>query len=85
MMILFIAYLSPGGDRATILSQETLADTQAQVMSPSDARAVGFGPLPELPEDVALIACADRDKRRIMNGLEASPIVQNFSVHEIDD
>ncbi len=84
-MMLFVAHLTPGSDPSTILSAETVEDTGAQVMTPEQAKAVGFGGLPELPPNVALIVSRLRDKNRILNSLEASPAVAKFSVHEVDE
>lgn len=85
MLVLFLVYLTPGADAGQILTRETLEDTQAQLMTPADARKVGFGGLPEdMPENVRVIAANARDKRRILNALEASPIVARFSVHDVD-
>ena len=84
MLNLFIAHLTPGGNPSTILTAETVSDTGAAVMTPSEAKAVGFGGLPDLPGDVALIVVKTVDRGRIINALEASPIVAKFSMHDID-
>jgi len=84
MLVLFMVYLAPGTDPSTILTPQTLIDTQAQVMTADEARAAGFDGLPaDMPANVRLIAAHDRDRRRIISGLEASPAVSNFSVHEV--
>lgn len=84
MLNLFIAHLTAGGDPSTILSAETVKDTGAAVMTPSEAEAVGFGGLPDLPGNVALIVVKTVDRNRIINSLEASPIVAKFSMHDVD-
>jgi hypothetical protein len=84
MLNLFIAYLTPGGDPSTILTADTKSDTGAAVMTPDEAKAVGFGGLPEIPGNVALIVVKTIDRGRIINALEASPIVAKFSMHDVD-
>jgi hypothetical protein len=84
MLVLFVVHLAPGADASTLLTEQTLIDTQAQVMTADEARKAGFDGLPqELPPNVRLIAAHDRDRRRIVNGLEASPAASSFSVHEV--
>ena len=66
MMVLFEVFLSPGADPSTLLSQEILRETNAQVMTMDEARKVGFMGLPD-PEgkQVRLVAVAKRDAARI--------------------
>lgn len=84
MFQLFVAYLTPGANPSAILSAETVSDTSAQVMTPEQARGVGFGGLPELQGEVALIVVRTSDRGRILNSLEASPLVTRFSMHDVD-
>lgn len=84
MLNLFVAHLTPGADPSKILSAETVSDTGAAVMTPAEAKAVGFDGLPEFPGNVALIVVKQIDRGRILNSLEASPLVAQFAVHDVD-
>ena len=84
MLVIIVAHLAPSGDAGSIFTGETLSDTGAAVMTAAEARAAGFGGLPEYPPNVRIIAVQERDKRRIINAIEASPAVSNFSVHDVD-
>jgi hypothetical protein len=84
MLNLFVAHLTPGADGSAILSAETVADTGAQVMTPEQAKAVGFAGLPDYPANVALIVSRTSDRNRILSSLEQSPAVAKFEVHEVD-
>lgn len=74
----------PGSSADDLLSAEVKRETHAQVMTVAEAKAVGFGGLGDLPDNVRLIAVNQRDHRWIQNVLEASPDVSNFQVHHID-
>lgn len=85
MLNLFVAHLTPGADPSQILSAETVSDTGAAVMTPAEAKAVGFGGLPQFPPgNVALIVVKTIDRGRILNSLEASPLVARFAMHDVD-
>ena len=85
MMVVFMVYLAPGADPATLLSAETQRDTQAQVMTIEDARKVGFAGLePAGDKEVRLIAVARRDAPWIHRALETNDAVGTFSVHDVD-
>ncbi|MFT3766685.1 MAG: hypothetical protein QM820_14395 [Minicystis sp.] len=85
MMVVFEVYLAPGADPATLLSKETLRETNAQVMTLDDARKVGFAGLPEPPKgvEVRLIAVAKRDASWIQRSLESNDAAGQFRVHEV--
>ncbi len=85
MMVVFEVFVAPGADPATLLSKETLKETQAQVMTLEEARKVGFAGLPD-PGDkvVRLIAVAKRDAPWIHRALETNDAVGGFRVHELD-
>jgi hypothetical protein len=86
MMVLFHVILAPKADGSTILTKETLRDTQAQLMTIAEARKVGFQGIPDPPagQEVRLIAVAKRDERRIHTVLETSPEVASFNMYDID-
>jgi hypothetical protein len=85
MLKVFECHLAPGADRNTILSAETLRETQAQVMSIAEAKAVGFGGMPEPPpgKEMCLIAVAARDAKWVQRALESSDAVTAFNVHDV--
>jgi hypothetical protein len=83
-MVLIEVHLAPGV-RTFELSEEILRETQAQAMSPAEARAVGFDNLPAPPpgREVRYVAVRPRDSQWILNALEADPSVASFKVHEV--
>jgi hypothetical protein len=88
MLLVFEVHLAPGCDGASILSDEALASTHAQIMTLKEAAAVGFsGALLQGGEAgadrVRLIAVADRDRGFISSALERSHEVSGFRVHEV--
>ncbi len=85
MMVVFEVFLAPGADPETLLSAETLRETKAQVMTPDDARKVGFAGLPDYGDKVVrLVAVAKRDAPWIQRELETSPAAGRFSVNDVD-
>lgn len=86
MHVLFETFLAPGASSEGLLSDETVKDTQAQMMTIEDAEKVGFQ---NVPEDAAgrerlLIVVGKIDERRIQNVLEADPRVAAFRVQLVD-
>jgi len=86
MMVVFEVHVVPGCDPTTILTQETLRDTAAQVMTRAEAQKVGFGGLPELPADheVRYVAVAKRDESRIQRSFESNEVVGLFRKFDVD-
>jgi hypothetical protein len=85
MHVLFEVFLKSGTSGEGLLTDETLADTQAQIMTPEDAKAVGIEGIPDDPEGRLrlLIVVSKSDERRIYNQLELSGDVTAFRVHEV--
>ena len=85
MMHIFECHLAAGSDPSTLLSEETLRETQAQVMTPDEALAVGFGKFGAAKDDgeIRLVAVAARDTQWIHRVMERSPIVTSYRVHEV--
>ena len=85
MMHIFECHLVAGSDPSTLLSEEALRETQAQVMTPDEARAVGFGKFSEAKDggEVRLVAVAMRDAQWIHRVMERSPIVTSYKGHEV--
>ncbi len=85
MLTLFEVVIARGHDPDALLSQEALADTQAQVMTLDEAKAVGFsGAQPDAKgREIRLIAVAPRDAQYVQRRLEANDAVQSFRVHEV--
>jgi hypothetical protein len=84
MLTVFEVHLVPGSDASGLLSPEILNETKAQVMTVAEAKAVGFGGLPDLGPNVRLIAINKRDAQWIQRALERSDIVSGFKIHEVD-
>ena len=59
-MIVFEVHMNPGSDGKDLLSAEVLAETKAQIMTPAEAKAIGFDCFPEDP-NLRLIAVTERD------------------------
>jgi hypothetical protein len=83
-MVLIEVHLAPGSPSFE-LSPEILRETQAQMMTAEQARAVGFGGLPSPPAgvEVCYVAVLERDSRWILNALEAEPNVASFRMHQV--
>lgn len=84
MLTVFEVHLVPGSDASGLLSQEIINETKAQVMTVAEAKAVGFGGLPDLGPNVRLIAINARDAQWIQRALERSEIVSAFNIHQVD-
>jgi hypothetical protein len=84
MHVLFEVLLSPGSLGHGLLTEETMRDTQAQVMSKEEAEGVGFAGLPDDGQARCYIICAERDAGRIRNALTASNQVAAFDMHPVD-
>jgi hypothetical protein len=86
MLVLFEVFLAPGPGVDPILSDEVVELTQAQVMTPEQAEAVGFSGLPDDPagRKRLFIAVAPKDSRLIHTRLEASHLVSAFRIHDVN-
>lgn len=85
MLKVFEVHLVPGGDATQILPAKTLEETQAQVMTVAEAKAVGFGGIPDAvdAESLRLVAVAARDAAWVARALEQSDAVKGFNVHDV--
>lgn len=85
MLHIFEVYVAPGHNPDELLSKETLDETQAQVMTFAEAKAVGFSGLSEPPagREVRLIAVNHRDAQWIHRKLESNHGVTSYKVHEV--
>ena len=88
MICLFEVFLTPGpkAEGETLLSDELMEHTQAQIMTPAEAEAVGFHGIPEDPEgrQRLFVAVSPRDARLVHTRLEANGSVAAFRMHEVD-
>ena len=82
-MKLFEGFLVEGRDTSNILSPDVIAETGAQVMTPSEAKFVGLEGIPDDPEGRPrlLVACQPADERLIASRLEAHDGVGSFKLH----
>lgn len=86
MLTVFEVHLAPGADPDELLSAELLRETQAQVMTLDEAKAVGFSGLPPAPagQEVRLVAVSRRDARWMQQSLERNAGVASFRAHEVE-
>ncbi len=84
MLTVFEVIVVPGHDPGDLLTPETLRETQAQVLTIEEARALGFPAVLPDPKgrEVRLIAVAPRDASFLQRRLEGSAGVHGFRVHE---
>ena len=85
MLIVFEVHIATGSDPNTLLTAETLRETQAQVMTVAEAKKVGFSGLGDAPTDheVRLVAVAKRDANWVQRALESNEGVAQFRTHEV--
>lgn len=85
MMVIFEVFLAPDADPESLLTEEQRRETQAQVMTPDEARKVGFANIPVSPgKEVRLVAVAKRDAGWIHRSLESNDAVGSFRIHDVD-
>jgi hypothetical protein len=86
MLIVFSILLVPGTDGKTLLSAETIQDTNAQVMTYAEAKAVGFNEVPEqdAQENVIFIVVDRKDAPWINRSLEVNENIVSYKIHEVD-
>ncbi len=86
MLIVYEVVIARGHDPDALLSEEALADTQAQIMTVDEAKAVGFSGAQPDPKgrEIRLIAVAPRDAQYVQRRLEANDGVQSFRAHEVE-
>lgn len=82
-MIVFEVHLTPGSDDKDLLSAEVLQETQAQVMTASEAKAIGFDGFPE-DDNLRLVAVTDKDQRWVEKALERAHQVAGYRAHHVD-
>jgi hypothetical protein len=83
MLVVFEVHVAPGSDPGTLLTEEAMRETKAQVMTPDEARKVGFAGLPAFQGEVRLIAVARPDAKWIQRALESNEGVAGFKIHEV--
>lgn len=83
MIIVFEVHLAPGRSSDDFLSAELLEETHAQVMTPAEARAVGFQGIPDDP-NVRLVAVSHGDRGFMRGALERAHDVVGFRAHDVD-
>lgn len=80
---MFEVHLTAGNDGEGLLSAEVLAETQAQVMTGTEAKALGFDGFTE-ETNLRLVAVAEKDERWIEKALERAPNVSGYRAHRVD-
>lgn len=85
MMVVYEVFLHPTADASKLLSEDTLKETQAQIMTVEEATAVGFSGIKPDPKgrEMRLIAVAKRDAQWIARALDSHPDVASFRANEI--
>jgi hypothetical protein len=85
MHVMFEVLLVPGARVDELLSEETLDDTKARLMTRAQVDATGFvGLEPDDGELRCFIVVRRLHERRIQNGLDAHSEVRGFRVHDFD-
>ena len=86
MHLLFEVYLVPGAKAEQLLTQETLEDTKARIMTRPELEAEGFGGIKDDPRDRdrRYIVIRRSDHNRIANWLDTHQEVTGYQVHDFD-
>ncbi|PRP91619.1 hypothetical protein ENSA5_53790 [Enhygromyxa salina] len=86
MHVMLEVILAPGAQVGELLTQETIEDTKARVMTQAEVEKLGFQSLADGPEgcERRFIVVGRSDQRRIQNHLETLPRVTGFRVHDFD-
>jgi hypothetical protein len=85
MHVMLEVLLVPGANVDTLLTAETIEDTNARLMTRAQVEATGFVGLGE--DDGAprhYIIVRHRDQNRVQYALESHPEVRGFRVHAFD-
>ncbi len=82
-MIVFEVHLTAGNDGEGLLSSGVLSETQAQIMTGAEAKALGFEGFPD-GDELRLIVVAEKDERWIEKALERAPNVSGYRSHRVD-
>ncbi len=80
---MFEVHLTAGNDGEGLLSAEVLAETSAQVMTGTEAKALGFEGFAK-NANLRLVAVAEKDERWIEKALERAPNVSGYRAHRVD-
>lgn len=82
-MIVFFVKLAPGQTDEGIFSEELLTETQAQVMTTAQAKALGFQGFDD-DALTRLVAVAKQDAGWVEKALERAPQVVGYDRSEVD-
>ena len=82
-VIVFAVKLAPGRSDEKMLSDEILEETQAQIMTTEQAKALGFSGFPE-DDNIRLIVVQNRDAGWVEKALERAPAVVGYDKGEVD-
>ncbi len=84
MLVVFEVHIAPGADPDALISPDTARESNAQIMTPAEARKVGFAGLPDFGDkEVRLVAVAKRDAPWIQRILETSDVAGSYKVHDV--
>lgn len=85
MHVMLEVLLVPGAS-GELLTQETIDDTQARIMTREEVEKAGFSGLQDDPQgrDRRFIVVRRSDGRRIQNVLDTHPEVTGFREHDFD-
>ena len=86
MYVMIEAVLAPDASGEGVLTQETIDDTKAEVLTVDQATARSLPVTADAPAGVErlIVVVPKIDERRIMNALEASEQVAQFRVEFVD-
>jgi len=82
VVIVFEVHLTPGSNDEELLSAEVLQETKAQVMTATEAKAIGFEGFKDDP-NLRLVAVEEKDERWVEKALERAHQVTGYRAHRV--
>ena len=86
MHLLFEVYLVPGAKGEQLLTQETLEDTKARIMTRPELEAEGFHEIKDDPQnrERRYVVIRRSDQNRLANWFDVHQEVTGYEIHDFD-